>query len=103
MVITMYSAAGLAGYLHSVRLDWPLTLAVAGAAVLGGLAGARLHGCTAARLHGCTDEIFGTRTADGVGVLDEVTKYFETIDGSVQASRDCCGRQTSAPPGPGFP
>ncbi|MEU8801029.1 sulfite exporter TauE/SafE family protein [Spirillospora sp. NPDC048819] len=40
MVIAMKSFAGLAGYLHSVDLDWPLTLAVTGAAVLGALAGA---------------------------------------------------------------
>ncbi|MFA1547914.1 sulfite exporter TauE/SafE family protein [Actinomadura chokoriensis] len=44
MVIAMKSFAGLAGYLYSVHLDWPLTFAVTGAAVLGGLAGSRLAG-----------------------------------------------------------
>jgi len=42
LVIAMKSFAGLAGYLSSVQLDWPLTLAVTGAAVLGGVAGSRL-------------------------------------------------------------
>ncbi|MCP9948993.1 sulfite exporter TauE/SafE family protein [Actinomadura madurae] len=44
LVIAMKSFAGLAGYLSSVQLDWPLTLAVTGAAVLGGFAGSRLAG-----------------------------------------------------------
>jgi uncharacterized membrane protein YfcA len=44
LVIAMKSFAGLAGYLSSVHIDWPLTLAVTGAAVLGGLAGSRLAG-----------------------------------------------------------
>ncbi|NEA29982.1 sulfite exporter TauE/SafE family protein [Actinomadura bangladeshensis] len=44
LVIAMKSFAGLAGYLSSVHIDWPLTLAVAGAAVVGGLAGSRLAG-----------------------------------------------------------
>ncbi|WP_308280680.1 sulfite exporter TauE/SafE family protein [Streptomyces coelicoflavus] len=44
LVIAMKSAAGLAGYLSSVRIDWSLTLAVTGFAVAGGLAGARLAG-----------------------------------------------------------
>ncbi|CNE55047.1 putative permease [Mycobacterium tuberculosis] len=44
LVIAMKSFAGLAGYLAAVHIDWPLTLAVTGAAVLGGLAGARLAG-----------------------------------------------------------
>ncbi|MEV5412803.1 TSUP family transporter [Thermopolyspora sp. NPDC052614] len=44
VVIAMKSFAGLAGYLDSVRLDWPLTLAVTAAAVVGGMAGSRLAG-----------------------------------------------------------
>ncbi|MEU5878669.1 sulfite exporter TauE/SafE family protein [Spirillospora sp. NPDC047279] len=44
LVIGMKSFAGLAGYLHTAQLDWPLTLAVTGAAVLGGVAGSRLAG-----------------------------------------------------------
>ncbi|MEY7976090.1 sulfite exporter TauE/SafE family protein [Streptomyces pilosus] len=44
LVIAMKSAAGFAGYLSSVRIDWPLTLAVTGFAVVGSLAGARLAG-----------------------------------------------------------
>jgi uncharacterized membrane protein YfcA len=44
LVIAMKSFAGLAGYLSSVHIDWPLTFAVTGAAVLGGLAGSRLAG-----------------------------------------------------------
>ncbi|MEU8344823.1 sulfite exporter TauE/SafE family protein [Spirillospora sp. NPDC048832] len=44
LVIAMKSFAGLAGYLSSVHIDWPLTLAVTAAAVLGGLAGSRLAG-----------------------------------------------------------
>ncbi|HEU5155897.1 MAG TPA: sulfite exporter TauE/SafE family protein [Streptosporangiaceae bacterium] len=44
MVIALKSFAGLAGYLHSVDLDWPLTLAVTAAAVVGGVAGSRLTG-----------------------------------------------------------
>ncbi|WP_171064096.1 sulfite exporter TauE/SafE family protein [Actinomadura soli] len=44
LVIAMKSGAGLAGYLHAVELDWPLTLSVTGAAVLGGVAGSQLAG-----------------------------------------------------------
>lgn len=44
VVIAMKSAAGLAGYLYSVSLDWPLTLAVTAVAVVGGFAGSRLAG-----------------------------------------------------------
>src|SRR5690606_2843326 len=44
LVIAMKSFAGLAGYLTTVQLDWPLVLAVTGAAVLGSFAGARLAG-----------------------------------------------------------
>lgn len=42
LVISMKSFAGLAGYLTSVSLDWPLVLAVTGAALVGALIGARL-------------------------------------------------------------
>lgn len=42
IVIAMKSFAGLGGYLSSVQIDWPLALAVTGAAVIGALAGARL-------------------------------------------------------------
>jgi uncharacterized membrane protein YfcA len=42
VVITMNSFAGLAGYLSSVQIDWPLALMVTAAAVIGGLIGARL-------------------------------------------------------------
>lgn len=42
LVISMKSFAGLAGYLTSVSLDWPLILAVTGMAVIGALIGARL-------------------------------------------------------------
>jgi hypothetical protein len=44
LVIAMKSFAGLAGYLTSVQLDWPLVLAVTAAAVVGSFAGARLAG-----------------------------------------------------------
>jgi hypothetical protein len=44
LVIAMKSFAGLAGYLTTVQLDWPLVLAVTGAAVLGSFAGSRLAG-----------------------------------------------------------
>lgn len=50
LVIGMKSIAGLAGYLSSVQLDWTLTLAVTGMAVLGGLAGSRLAGRVAPAL-----------------------------------------------------
>ncbi|GAA1696493.1 sulfite exporter TauE/SafE family protein [Nonomuraea maheshkhaliensis] len=44
LVIAMKSLAGLAGYLHSVPLDWSLALPVTAAAVAGGLAGGSLAG-----------------------------------------------------------
>jgi hypothetical protein len=44
VVIAMKSAAGLAGYLHSVDIDWGLALAVTGAAVVGSVVGGRLVG-----------------------------------------------------------
>jgi uncharacterized membrane protein YfcA len=44
VVIAMKSAAGLAGYLHSVQVDWGLALAVTAAAVLGSVLGGRLVG-----------------------------------------------------------
>ncbi|MFD7687561.1 sulfite exporter TauE/SafE family protein [Streptomyces sp. NPDC059781] len=44
LVIAMKSAAGFAGYLATVQIDWGLTLAVTGFAVVGSLAGARLAG-----------------------------------------------------------
>ncbi|MGW0486271.1 sulfite exporter TauE/SafE family protein [Nonomuraea sp. NPDC003214] len=44
VVIAMKSLAGLAGYLHSVPVDWSLALPVAVAAVAGGLVGGSLAG-----------------------------------------------------------
>ncbi|MEU5225397.1 sulfite exporter TauE/SafE family protein [Streptomyces toyocaensis] len=44
LVIAMKSAAGFAGYLSSVQIDWTLTLAVTGFAVVGSYVGARLAG-----------------------------------------------------------
>ncbi|GAA1653672.1 sulfite exporter TauE/SafE family protein [Saccharothrix algeriensis] len=44
LVISMKSAAGLAGFLHSVSIDWRLTAAVTAVAVIGSLAGSRLAG-----------------------------------------------------------
>ena len=44
LVIAMKSFAGLAGYLASVQIDWPIALAVTAAAVLGSLVGSRLTG-----------------------------------------------------------
>ena len=44
VVITMKSFAGLAGYLSTVTLDWPLVLGVTGAAVVGSIIGGRLTG-----------------------------------------------------------
>ncbi|MFD0333095.1 sulfite exporter TauE/SafE family protein [Streptomyces erythrogriseus] len=44
LVIAMKSAAGFAGYLSSVQIDWTLTLAVTGFAVVGSFVGARLAG-----------------------------------------------------------
>ena len=42
LVISLKSFAGLAGYMTSVSLDWPLVLAVTAAALVGALIGARL-------------------------------------------------------------
>lgn len=42
LVISMKSFAGLAGYLTTVTLNWPLVLAVTGVALVGALIGARL-------------------------------------------------------------
>ncbi|MEU3255726.1 sulfite exporter TauE/SafE family protein [Streptomyces sp. NPDC006997] len=44
LVIAMKSAAGFAGYLSTVQIDWTLTLAVTGFAVVGSFVGARLAG-----------------------------------------------------------
>jgi uncharacterized membrane protein YfcA len=42
MVIALKSGAAVAGHLHSVTIDWTLTLAVSALAVVGSLLGARL-------------------------------------------------------------
>jgi hypothetical protein len=44
LVIAMKSAAGLAGYLGHVALDWPLALLVTAAAIAGSVGGGRLAG-----------------------------------------------------------
>ncbi len=44
VVIAMKSFAGLAGHLGHVDVDWPITLAVTAAAVVGSFAGGRLAG-----------------------------------------------------------
>ncbi|WP_417235759.1 sulfite exporter TauE/SafE family protein [Arthrobacter sp.] len=44
LVIAMNSMAGFAGHLTALNLDWPLTLGVTAAAIIGSLAGARLAG-----------------------------------------------------------
>lgn len=44
LVIAMKSFAGLAGYLTTVQLDWPLVLGVTASAVVGSFVGARLAG-----------------------------------------------------------
>jgi uncharacterized membrane protein YfcA len=44
IVIAMSSFAGLAGHLGAVDIDWPVTLAVTAAAVIGSLVGGRLAG-----------------------------------------------------------
>jgi uncharacterized protein len=44
LVIAMKSFAGLAGYMASVEIDWPVAAAITGAAVLGSLVGSRLNG-----------------------------------------------------------
>lgn len=46
LVIAMKSTAGLAGYLASVDLDWPVALAVTAAAIGGSFVGTRLVGRT---------------------------------------------------------
>jgi uncharacterized membrane protein YfcA len=43
-VIVMKSFAGLAGYLFSVQLDWPVVLAFTGMAIAGSFIGVRLAG-----------------------------------------------------------
>ncbi|MFI0504441.1 sulfite exporter TauE/SafE family protein [Streptomyces albogriseolus] len=50
LVIAMKSAAGFAGYLSSVQIDWTLTLAVTGFAVVGSFVGARLAGLVPAHV-----------------------------------------------------
>lgn len=47
LVIAMKSFAGLAGYLASVEIDWPIALGVTAAAVVGSLIGSRLTGVIA--------------------------------------------------------
>ena len=44
LVIAMKSLGGLAGYLSSVQLDWPLVIAVTVAAVVGSVIGGRVAG-----------------------------------------------------------
>ena len=44
LVITMKSFAGLAGYLFSVQLNWPIVLAFTGVAVAGSFVGVKLAG-----------------------------------------------------------
>ncbi|WP_433345527.1 sulfite exporter TauE/SafE family protein [Microtetraspora malaysiensis] len=44
IVIAMKSFAGLAGYMQSVPIDWPIALYVTAAAVVGGLIGGQLAG-----------------------------------------------------------
>jgi hypothetical protein len=44
LVIAMKSLAGLAGYLSTVQIDWPLASAVTAAAIVGSLVGSRLTG-----------------------------------------------------------
>ncbi|MFA5606850.1 MAG: sulfite exporter TauE/SafE family protein [Leucobacter sp.] len=44
LVIVMKSASGLAGYLFSVQIDWPVVLAFTGIAIVGSLLGAKLAG-----------------------------------------------------------
>lgn len=44
VVISMKSFAGLAGHLGHVDIDWPITLVVTGAAVVGSVLGGRLAG-----------------------------------------------------------
>lgn len=44
LIIAMKSGAGLAGYLFSVRLDWPIVLGFTAAAVVGSFVGVKLAG-----------------------------------------------------------
>ncbi|GAA1359984.1 sulfite exporter TauE/SafE family protein [Arthrobacter rhombi] len=44
LVIAMNSMAGFAGHLTSLQINWPLTLGVTAAAIIGSLIGARLAG-----------------------------------------------------------
>jgi uncharacterized membrane protein YfcA len=44
LVIALQSFAGLAGHLGHVAIDWPITLAVTGVAIVGSLAGGKLAG-----------------------------------------------------------
>jgi hypothetical protein len=44
LVIVMKSFAGLAGYLFSVQLDWPIVLGFTGVAIVGSLLGVKLAG-----------------------------------------------------------
>ncbi|MBK9037239.1 MAG: sulfite exporter TauE/SafE family protein [Myxococcales bacterium] len=44
LVIAMQSTAGFLGHLQHVKLDWPLTLAVTAAAIVGSIAGGGLAG-----------------------------------------------------------
>ncbi|WP_313814861.1 sulfite exporter TauE/SafE family protein [Glutamicibacter sp.] len=42
LVITLNSAAGMLGHLNSTTINWPLTLSITAAAIIGSLLGARL-------------------------------------------------------------
>jgi hypothetical protein len=44
LVISMKSAAGFVGYLHSVPVDWNMALIVSGAAIAGSVLGGKLAG-----------------------------------------------------------
>ncbi|MCA9595878.1 MAG: sulfite exporter TauE/SafE family protein [Myxococcales bacterium] len=44
LVISMKSAAGFVGYMHSVPVDWTMALIVSGAAIVGSLIGGKLAG-----------------------------------------------------------
>lgn len=52
LVIVMKSFAGLAGYLFSVQLDWPIVLGFTGVAIVGSLLGVKLAGLVPRALHG---------------------------------------------------
>lgn len=67
LVISMKSFAGLAGYLTTVTLNWPVVAAVTAVAVVGALIGARVSGRIPA---GTLQKIFGVFVlATGVLVL----------------------------------